>query len=227
MIKNKCSLCLLISGLLLVFIGSFYTFLFQNSKEVLADSYSDSNIKVGSIEGYDVISNIVDDKKLVVFIKSNFDVDRYLDVSVEFHNSLGDIVKEKNSKSIVFANGYYIFDFSIPDLNNKSASDIIVSLNDEKLYNNERSLLNLDYNYSVLPLDDVNNSIEVKLLNKSFSVSVFKGQYVVLEDNKVLSYGPVNLENFIVNKVSSYSIAISKAISDKDFKLLVYPIDYI
>lgn len=227
MIKNKCSLCFLISGLLLVFIGSFYTFLFQNSKEVLADSYSDSNIKVGSIEGYDVISNIVDDKKLVVFIKSNFDVDRYLDVSVEFHNSLGDIVKEKNSKSIVFANGYYIFDFSIPDLNNKSASDIIVSLNDEKLYNNERSLLNLDYNYSVLPLDDVNNSIEVKLLNKSFSVSVFKGQYVVLEDNKVLSYGPVNLENFIVNKVSSYSIAISKAISDKDFKLLVYPIDYI
>ena len=227
MIKNKCSLCLLISGLLLVFIGSFYTFLFQNSKEVLADSYSDSNIKVGSIEGYDVISNIVDDKKLVVFIKSNFDVDRYLDVSVEFHNSLGDIVKEKNSKSIVFANGYYIFDFSIPDLNNKSASDIIVSLNDEKLYNNERSLLNLDYNYSVLPLDDVNNSIEVKLVNKSFSVSVFKGQYVVLEDNKVLSYGPVNLENFIVNKVSSYSIAISKAISDKDFKLLVYPIDYI
>ena len=172
-------------------------------------------------------TNIVDDKKLVVFIKSNFDVDRYLDVSVEFHNSLGDIVKEKNSKSIVFANGYYIFDFSIPDLNNKSASDIIVSLNDEKLYNNERSLLNLDYNYSVLPLDDVNNSIEVKLLNKSFSVSVFKGQYVVLEDNKVLSYGPVNLENFIVNKVSSYSIAISKAISDKDFKLLVYPIDYI
>ena len=227
MIKNKCSLCLFISGLLLIFIGSFYTFLFQNSKEVLADSYSDSNIKVGSIEGYDVISNIVDDKKLVVFIKSNFDVDRYLDVSVEFHNSLGDIVKEKNSKSIVFANGYYIFDFSIPDLNNKSASDIIVSLNDEKLYNNERSLLNLDYNYSVLPLDDVNNSIEVKLLNKSFSVSVFKGQYVVLEDNKVLSYGPVNLENFIVNKVSSYSIAISKAISDKDFKLLVYPIDYI
>lgn len=227
MIKNKCSLCLLISGLLLVFIGSFYTFLFQNSKEVLADSYSDSNIKVGSIEGYDVISNIVDDKNLVVFIKSNFDVDRYLDVSVEFRNSLGDIVKEKNSKSIVFANGYYIFDFSIPDLNNKSASDIIVSLNDEKLYNNERSLLNLDYNYSILPLDDVNNSIEVKLVNKSFSVSVFKGQYVVLEDNKVLSYGPVNLENFIVNKVSSYPIAISKAISDKDFKLLVYPIDYI
>lgn len=227
MIKNKCFLCLLISGLLLVFIGSFYTFLYQNSKEVLADSYSDSNIKVGSIEGYDVISNIVDDKKLVVFIKSNFDVDRYLDVSVEFRNSLGDIVKEKNSKSIVFANGYYIFDFSIPDLNNKSASDIIVSLNDEKLYNNERSLLNLDYNYSILPLDDVNNSIEVKLVNKSFSVSVFKGQYVVLEDNKVLSYGPVNLENFIVNKVSSYPIAISKAISDKDFKLLVYPIDYI
>lgn len=223
------SFILLFLGFALIAFGIFYNFFFEEEKEVQLKSYGDTHIQIENMDEFYIISNIVDNKNLVVFLQSNSSYAKYITVEINYYDSFGKVIKKDESSGLVLSMGKYYFEFSLPKLNDKLPGNIEISFFKEDLSDSidPTKSFDLSYNYLIAPFNDDNNNIQITITNQELSVSVFKGQYVLLKDNKVVECGVVNLDNFLVNETRVYDDRVSiKIRSDEDYNLIVYPIDY-
>lgn len=220
---------LLLIAFILIVIGLFYNCLPKGDKPVQLKNYDDSCIRLEKLENFHIISNIVEDKNLVVFLKSNSSYAKYITVEINYYDSLGKAIKKDESGALVLSMGNYYFEFSLPKLNNKLPGNIEISFFEDDIPESISSTQSFDlsYDYTVEPFNSDNNNLNLSITNHGFSVSAFKGQYVLLKENKIVETGVVNLDNFLVNETRLYDDRVSiKIQSDVDYDLIVYPIDY-
>lgn len=200
--------------LLVVVIIVLILYMILNKKTIIKyKNFDDELIQINNKSTLKATSNLINNNRLIIFLKTDKDVSCTGKVNVEFYNNENKKIYENNPEYFVSRNSGAIIETPLPNLKDNYAGTIKITVEKEDIVDDQSILKPSELTYTMTKTIDENKytNITLNFINKNnTSLEYFSGTIVAFKNNKI-----VDFNNFYQDKLINSNFTINTNLSNE------------